>query len=104
MITLEEFKEVFKVLKDFDKAQETLTGILIKENTGFIDFGFPMQVLVIKLLNNIFKVEDPDLFDWWLYENTDKIIYMPDDLKYDLNNIEDLYYYVKEEFDKVKQV
>lgn len=104
VISLDEFKKVIEIVKEFDKAQETLTNVLIKESTGFVDFGYPLQVLIFKLLNTVFKIEDPDLLDWWLYEKVEKIIYYPDGLKYDLTNIEDLYYYITGDFDKVKKV
>ena len=104
MISLDEFKEVMEIVKEFDKAQETLTKVLIKENTGFVDFGFPLQGLIFRLLKEIFNIEDPDLLEWWLYEDVEKIIYYPDGLKYDLTNIKDLYYYIKGDFDKVKKV
>lgn len=104
MITLEEFKEVFKILKDFESDNDKLTKILLKDTYGFVDFGFPIADLVLRLLNKVFELDDPDLFSWWLYEKVDKIITFPNGIKYDITNVKDLYYYAKGEFDKVKQV
>lgn len=104
MITLKEFKEVFKIVKDFEGDQDKLTKILLKDTYGFVDFGFPISSLVFKLLNNIFACEDVDLFEWWLYENVEKIITFPDGTKYDVTDIKDLYYYARGEYGKVKKV
>lgn len=104
MITLEEFKEVFKIIKEFESDNDKLTKILLKDTYGFVDYGFPIVDLVLRLLNKVFNIDDPDLFSWWLYENVEKIISMPNGVKYDITEISDLYHYAKEEFDKVKQV
>lgn len=103
-MTLEEFKEVFKIIKEFESDNDKLTKILLKDTYGFVDFGFPIVDLALRLLNKVFNTDDQDLFSWWLYENVEKIISMPNGVKYDITEISDLYYYAKEEFDKVKQV
>ena len=103
MITLEEFEEVFKIVKEFEDDQDKLTQILLKDINGFVDFGFPIADLVLRLLNKVFGLDDPDLFSWWLYEDVKKVIYMPDGIEYDLTDIKDLYFYVKGEYDKVKK-
>ena len=104
MITLEEFKEVFKIVKQFEDDQDKLTKILLKDVTGFVDFGFPITDLVLRLLNKVFEIDDPDLFSWWLYEKVDKIITFPNGIKYDVTNVKDLYFYAKREYNKVKQI
>jgi len=103
MITLEEFEEVFKIVKQFEEDQDKLTEILLKDTNGFVNFGFPIADLVLRLLNKVFNIDDPDLFSWWLYEDVDKIITFSDKTKYDVTNIKDLYFYAKGECNKVKQ-
>lgn len=104
MITLEKFKEILNTIKKFDEDNKKLTEILLKETYGFIDYYFPITNLINDLLLDIFDCDDSDIFDWWLYENVEKIITMPDKTKYDLTNIEDFYNYLTFQFDKVKKI
>lgn len=104
MITVEKFKEILNTIKNFDEDNQKLTEILIKETYGFIDYCFPITKIINDLLLDIFDCDDPDIFDWWLYEKVEKIITMPDKTKYDLTNIEDFYYYLTYQFDKVKKI
>ena len=41
------------------------------------------------------------MISWWLYENVDKIITW-NNIKYDLTNIEDLYFWLKKDYNKIK--
>ena len=53
------------------------------------------------MLNEVFENDDPDLIWWWANEDTKKIIEW-ENIEYDLTNIEDLYYWLTKQYDKVK--
>ena len=101
MITLERFEEIIKTIKQFDEDISKVSEIFIKGCTGFIDFHFAITDIIEELLNDIFDNEDKDLISWWLYENVDKIITW-NNIKYDLTNIEDLYFWLKKDYNKIK--
>lgn len=104
MLTLDQFKQIFKHIEDLDKSNDELTEILVcKDTTGWISYSDELVMDIFNLLNSIFGLDpDDDLFMWYLYDISDGHKYCYDsDYKYDLNSIEDLYYYVCEDFDKV---
>ena len=104
MLTLDQFKQIFKHIEDLDKKNDELTKILVcKDTTGWISYSDELVNDIFNLLNSIFDLDpDDDIFMWYLYDISDGHKYCyDDDYKYDLNNIEDLYYYVCKDFDKV---
>lgn len=103
MITLEKFKEIIETVKKFDEDNDKLSKILCTENVGFVDFHFPITSIIEELLNEVFNNKNPDLISWWQWENVPKIITW-NDVKYSVENIEDLYYWLTKQYDKVKKV
>ena len=103
MITLEKFKEIIETVKKFDEDNEQLTKILLKETYGFVDYYFPMEKAINELMLDVFDCDDPDIFSWWLWEKVEKTIEWKN-VKYDLTNIEDLYYWLTKQYDKVKKI
>lgn len=106
MITLEQFKKIFKHIKDLEERNDKLTDLLIdKECCGWISHGTMLTDDILDLLTCIFKLDlDDDLFSWWLYDiSEDKKFIYHNNIKYNLNSLDDLYYYAKNELDKVKQ-
>lgn len=105
MITLERFKKIIEAVKQFDKENKQLSKILLKDNYGFIDFYFPLIDAIGELLNEIFQPEDKELISWWLYEDVEKVVHWFDeDIRYDLTKIEDLYFYLIKQYNKVKKI
>ena len=105
MILFEDFKKIIETIQQFEKDNDDLSRILLKNNSGFVDYSFPLIDITLNLLNDVLKVEDRDLIGWWLYEKVEKIIYYNDKkIKYDLTDIKDLYYYVLRQYDNVKKV
>ena len=106
MITLEQFKKIFKHIKDLEERNDKLTDLLVdKECCGWISHGTMLTDDILDLLTCIFKLDlDDDLFSWWLYDiSEDKKFIYHNNIKYNLNSLDDLYYYAKNELDKVKQ-
>lgn len=103
MITLEKFKEIIETVKQFDNDMSKVSEIFIKDCTGFIDFYFPITSIIEHLLNEVFENDDPDLISWWQWEKVPKIITW-NGVKYSVENIEDLYYWLTKQYDKVKKI
>lgn len=104
MLTLDQFKQIFKHIEDLDRSNDELTKILVcKDTTGWISYSDELVIDIFSLLNSVFDLDpDDDIFMWYLYDVSDGNKYCYDsDYKYDLNNIEDLYYYVCGDLDKV---
>lgn len=104
MILFEDFKKIIETIQQFEKDTDGLSKILLKDNNGFVDYSFPLVDITLNLLNDVMKVEDRDLIGWWLYEKVEKIIYYNSEVKYDLTDIKDLYYYILKQYDNVKKV
>lgn len=104
MILFKDFKKIIETIQRFEKDNDDLSRILLKDNYGLIDYSFPLVDVTLKLLNDVLKVEDRELISWWLYEKVEKIIYEKGKPLYDLTNIKDLYYYVLKQYDNVKKV
>ena len=103
MITLEKFKEIIETVKKFDEDNDKLSKILCTETTGFVDYHFKITNTICELLNEVFENEDPDLIDWWQWEDVPKIITW-NDKQYNVESVEDLYYWLTKQYDKVKKV
>lgn len=112
MITLEEFKKVLNDIKEQDDMNEVLTKLLIPDNNGWVSIGYNLVDDIVSLLKYALELnEDDDLIDWWLYDapQDNKFSYdeIEDDkehrIKFDLNELDDLYYYATKRFHKVKQ-
>lgn len=103
MITLEKFKEIIETVKKFDEDNEKLSKILCTKTTGFVDYHFKITNTICELLNEVFKNDDPDLIDWWQLEDTPKIITW-NKVQYSVESIEDLYYWLTKQYDKVKKI
>jgi hypothetical protein len=102
LITLEEFKTIMNHIKENYDDNEKLTRILVSDDcTGFTNFG---EHLVCDLLHLVEKLlnDDGDWISWWLYEDVSKIV-TSSNTNYDLTKVEDLYYFLRKEYDKVKR-
>lgn len=113
MISLKEFKKIFNDIKDQEDKNEVLSKILVcKDSTGWIDYGCDLiDDIILVLSNNLDINKEDDLLFWWLYDapNNNKFCYedLPDNktkrIQYNLNRLDDLYYYATKQFDKVKK-
>lgn len=105
MIILEEFKHIIEVIQKHKKDSDILTKIMLKKSIGIVDYGFDIVAHLVKLLEKVMEDKD-EMISWWLWEDVKKIIYDDDSEEpvYDLTDVEDLYYYCKKQYDKVKKV
>lgn len=106
MITLEQFKQIFIHIQDLNDRNDKLTELLVdKDCCGWVSHGTILIDDIIELLNDSFGLkEDDDLFSWWLYDISEnqKFVYH-DNIKFDLNSLDNLYFYAKGELNQVKQ-
>ena len=106
MITLEQFKQIFIHIQDLNDRNDKLTELLVdKDCCGWVSHGTILIDDIIELLNDSFGLkEDDDLFSWWLYDISEnqKFVYH-DNIKFDLNSLDNLYLYAKGELNQVKQ-
>ena len=110
MITKELFIRAINTIQKLENDNKKLSNILIGDSScGFCDFGGELIETFLDVLHADFEMFDEDpILDWWLYEvdDGDKHIWEYIDngaIVYDLNDIEDLYYYMRKDFSKVKQ-
>jgi hypothetical protein len=103
MITLEEFKHTIKVIQEHEKDSDILTKTMLKKSIGIIDYGFDIVAHLVKLLEKVMDDKDKWI-SWWLWEDVEKIVYNGKEPVYDLTAVEDLYYYCKKQYDKVKKI
>ena len=102
LLTLEEFKTIIMHIKENSEDNDKLTKILVSDDcTGFTSFG---EHLVCDLLHLVEKLlnDEGDWISWWLYEDVSKIVTCSN-TSYDLTNAEDLYYFLRKEYNKVKR-
>ena len=102
LLTLEEFKTIVEHIKENFDDNNKLTKILVSNDcTGFTSFG---EHLVCDLLHLVEKLlnDEGDWISWWLYEDTSKVV-TSSNRSYDLTKVEDLYYFLRKEYNKVKR-
>lgn len=104
MITLKLFKKIIKDIQDQELRDEKLTELLVcPDCTGWINSAEAIMDDLIKLV--AYELGDKyEYIEWYLYDISDgnKFVYHKG-IKYDLNSLDDLYYFIIEEYDKVKQ-
>ena len=109
MIRKEEFCDIINELKSFENMRNDINKIFKKSKNSLVkDFCDSSTILignndiVIKLLNNIFNLEEKSLsgtiLDWWIYdinfgENFNKGDIVDNGKKIDLSTPEKLYDY-----------
>ena len=109
MISLELFKKIIKDIQEQELKDEQLTKLLVcSECTGWISSAEEIINDLIKLLQ--FELGDEyETIEWYLYDIYDgnKFIYEDinnnEQIKYDLNDLDSLYYYITGELKKVPQ-
>ena len=112
MITLEQFKLIFKHIDDLDKNNDKLTELLVcKDTYGWISYADDLVSDIFNLLKSVFSLPtDDDIFEWYLYDISDGHKFIYEDtkdnkqIKFDLNDLDNLYYYIIGNFEKIPQV
>lgn len=109
MISLDLFKSIISHIKQQEEKDEKLTKLLIDPDfNGWISTANDLIDDLVKLLE--YELGDKyEYISWWLYDISDgnKFVYedFKDDkqVRYNLNSPEDLYYYVIDDLEAVKQ-
>lgn len=109
MISLDLFKSIISHIKQQEEKDEKLTKLLIDPDfTGWISTANNLIDDLVKLLE--YELGDKyEYISWWLYDISDgnKFVYenFKDDkqVRYNLNDLEDLYYYIIGDLEAVKQ-
>lgn len=92
-MTFEVFNQVIELLKKEDEKLHTL----YKLDIDLYNFCDNMQKIITMLLRSHYSFIGEDIISWWLYEDTEKILYNKDgDVVDDLTSIEDLWKYVED--------
>lgn len=104
MITEEEFVKFISSFQEFDKATERLEIAISGKNRCYFIFETDWYEAVGRMLDiflsSHFTEEGVDLINWWLFESTKKIIYIPETLfepkkeKY-IDSLKDLWDFLK---------
>lgn len=103
MITLEEFKHTIEIIQEHEKDSDKLAKIMLKKSIGIVDYGSDIVTHLVKLLEKVMDDKD-EWISWWLWEDVKKIVYDGEVPVYDLTDVEDLYYYCKKQYNKVKKI
>ena len=106
MITLKEFKNIFKNIELLESKNKQLTEIIVcKESSGWVDHGLDLVDDIFMLLHHSFNIPvEYNLFGWWKYDARDGRKYIFEEskkIKYNLNSLDNLYLYARGERDKV---
>ena len=101
MITKKEFINAIEAIQVYNQDKRSVSKILCKENWGIVDFAGNLENELIKSLRKHLDDKD-DLINWWLFERVEKIIYCTETgKKYQLQEVENLYYYLRGFFKKI---
>ena len=109
MISLDLFKSIVSHIKQQEEKDEKLTKLLIDpEFTGWISTANDLIDDLVKLLE--YELGDKyEYISWWLYDISDGNKFVYEDFKedkqvrYNLNDLEDLYNYIIGDLEAVKQ-
>ena len=109
MISLDLFKSIISHIKQQEEKDEKLTKLLIDPDfTGWISTANDLIDDLVKLLE--YELGDKyEYISWWLYDISDgnKFVYEDIDedkqIRYNLNDLKDLYNYVVGDLEAVKQ-
>lgn len=109
MISLDLFKSIISHIKQQEEKDEKLTKLLIDPDfTGWISTANDLIDDLVKLLE--YELGDKyEYISWWLYDITDGHKFIYEDFKdnkqirYNLNDLEDLYNYIIGDLEAVKQ-
>ena len=109
MISLDLFKSIISHIKQQEEKDEKLTKLLIDPDfTGWISTADNLIDDLVKLLE--YELGDKyEYISWWLYDISDgkKFVYedFKDDkqVRYNLNDLKDLYNYIIGDLEAVKQ-
>lgn len=104
-LTLEEFKEILEKIQKHEQERDIISNIMVKDSTGFIDFGIDILDELVKMLEKLMNDEKTQLISWWLWEDVNKVIYLKKEkYNYDVTTPEDLYYYLTKKYEKITRV
>ena len=104
-LTLEEFKKALEMIQKYEQERGVISKIMVKDSTGFIDFGIDILDELVKMLEKLMNDEKTQLISWWLWEDVNKIIYFKkENYNYDVTTPEDLYYYLTKKYEKITKV
>lgn len=109
MISLELFKKIIKDIQEQELKDEQLTKLLVcSECTGWVSTCDNLINDLMELLS--YELGDEyETIEWWFYDISDgnKFVYEDinnnEQIKYNLNDLDSLYYYVTGELKKVPQ-
>lgn len=109
MISLDLFKSIISHIKQQEEKDEKLTKLLIDPDfTGWISTANDLIDDLVKLLE--YELGDKyECISWWLYDISDGNKFVYEDfednkqIRFNLNDLKDLYYYVIGDLEAVKQ-
>lgn len=79
-MTKEQFVKRIALIQNFHSQQQTLSAIMNKICDGFpvVTIGDYLIVELIDTINEALRIVNKNLLEWWLYEDSEKIIYVDD--------------------------
>ena len=109
MISLELFKKIIKDIQEQELKDEQLTKLLVcSECTGWVSTCDNLINDLMELLS--YELGDEyETIEWWFYDISDgnKFVYEDinnnEQIKYNLNDLDSLYYYVTSDYSRVPQ-
>lgn len=108
-IPLDFFKKIISDIQKHEEKENKLTDILVsKDCSGWISLSDDVINDLIKLLQ-IQLGDKYEYLDWWIYDANDSNKFVYESINentecvMDLNNVEDLYYYIIGEHERVRQ-
>lgn len=95
-MTREQFKKYIRDIEEVDELSNKLSDFGIE--TIECKELFRAEEIFFAWLEQDFGENGANLVSWWLYEDVDKIIYESDGSETNLENIDDLFTYLQENY------
>ena len=92
----EAFKEAVRKVEAVTELSNRLSDLGI-ETLDCKELFYADEILFC-WLRDVFGEDGADLVSWWMYEDVEKVIYENDGTETDLENIDDLYSYLEENY------
>ena len=91
-----QFIKRIQLIQNFHSQQDTLGQLIDKIADGWSTptIGIGLVEEIISMINEMMRIKDKDLLEWWLYdEGVDKVIFI-NDVEISVRTLDELYDYI----------
>jgi hypothetical protein len=103
MIDFKTFKEIIAVIKKHERWKNRCSHFLennvCTDTWAIVSAGDELENALIKLLEKIFN-DKGKWIDWWLFEDVEKVAFMPDNSERKISNLKKFYEFLLDNKDE----